>query len=127
MDVVRGNQTLFMRKDEVEAAWSWIDPIISLIKENNRLPETYIPKSWGPTSSFDLLKRHGFEWCEPHFWRFNVDYARQIYEDLQPPISPEGVWNQSEIRPLEGFVFSVTPFNFTSIAGNLPSLSLIHI
>ena len=50
------------------------------------------------------------------FWRFNVDYARQIYEDLQPPISPEGVWNQSEIRPLEGFVFSVTPFNFTSIS-----------
>ena len=35
MDVVRGNQTLFMRKDEVEAAWSWIDPIISLIKKNN--------------------------------------------------------------------------------------------
>ena len=67
MDVVRGNQTLFMRKDEVEAAWSWIDPIISLIKKNNRLPETYTPKSWGPTSSFDLLKRHGFEWCEPHY------------------------------------------------------------
>ncbi|DAC51711.1 MAG: 1-pyrroline-5-carboxylate dehydrogenase [Euryarchaeota archaeon] len=59
------------------------------------------------------------------FWRFNVDYARQIYEDLQPPISPEGVWNQSEIRPLEGFVFSVTPFNFTSIAGNLPSCAAI--
>ena len=67
MDVVRGNQTLFMRKDEVEAAWSWIDPIINLIKKNNRLPETYTPKSWGPTSSFDLLKRHGFEWCEPHY------------------------------------------------------------
>jgi 1-pyrroline-5-carboxylate dehydrogenase len=59
------------------------------------------------------------------FWRFNVDYARQIYEDLQPPISPEGVWNQSEIRPLEGFVFSITPFNFTSIAGNLPSCAAI--
>ena len=67
MDVVRGNQTLFMRKDEVEAAWSWIDPIISLIKKNNRLPETYIPKSWVPTSSFDLIKRHGYEWCEPHY------------------------------------------------------------
>ena len=59
------------------------------------------------------------------FWRFNVDYARQIYEDLQPPISTEGVWNQSEIRPLEGFVFSITPFNFTSIAGNLPSCAAI--
>ncbi len=59
------------------------------------------------------------------FWRFNVDYARAIYEDLQPPISPDGVWNQSEIRPLEGFVFSITPFNFTSIAGNLPSCAAI--
>ncbi len=59
------------------------------------------------------------------FWRFNVDYARAIYEDMQPPISPDGVWNQSEIRPLEGFVFSITPFNFTSIAGNLPSCAAI--
>ena len=55
------------------------------------------------------------------FFRFNAVYARQIYEESQPPISPPGVWNTSEIRPLEGFVFSITPFNFTSIAGNLPS------
>ena len=54
------------------------------------------------------------------FFRFNALYARQIYEESQPPISPPGVWNTSEIRPLEGFVFSITPFNFTSIAGNLP-------
>ena len=43
------------------------ETFINLIKKNNRLPETYTPKSWGPTSSFDLLKRHGFEWCEPHY------------------------------------------------------------
>ncbi|MDP6011695.1 MAG: L-glutamate gamma-semialdehyde dehydrogenase [Candidatus Poseidoniaceae archaeon] len=55
------------------------------------------------------------------FFRFNVDYARDIYEDLQPPISGPGVWNSSEVRPLEGFVLAVTPFNFTSIAGNLSS------
>lgn len=54
------------------------------------------------------------------FFRFNVDYARDIYEDLQPPISGPGMWNTSEVRPLEGFVLAVTPFNFTSIAGNLP-------
>ncbi|MED6337702.1 MAG: aldehyde dehydrogenase family protein, partial [Candidatus Thermoplasmatota archaeon] len=54
------------------------------------------------------------------FWRFNVQYARDIYEDLQPPVSPSSMWNSSEVRPLEGFVFSVTPFNFTSIAANLP-------
>ena len=55
------------------------------------------------------------------FWRFNADYMRQIYEDLQPPVSPSSMWNSSEVRPLEGFVFSVTPFNFSSIAANLPS------
>lgn len=59
------------------------------------------------------------------FWRFNSDYCRQIYEDLQPPISPSSMWNSSEVRPLEGFIFSVTPFNFTSIAGNLPSSTAI--
>ena len=59
------------------------------------------------------------------FWRFNADYARQIYEDLQPPISPSSMWNSSEVRPLEGFVFSVTPFNFSSIAANLPSSAAI--
>ncbi|MCH1540302.1 MAG: L-glutamate gamma-semialdehyde dehydrogenase [Candidatus Poseidonia sp.] len=59
------------------------------------------------------------------FWRFNSDYARQIYEDLQPPISPSSMWNSSEVRPLEGFVFSVTPFNFSSIAANLPSCAAI--
>ncbi len=55
------------------------------------------------------------------FWRFNSVYAREIYEDMQPPVSPSTMWNSSEVRPLEGFVFSVTPFNFSSIAANLPS------
>jgi 1-pyrroline-5-carboxylate dehydrogenase len=53
------------------------------------------------------------------FFRFNVAYMRTIYG--QQPISSEGLWNYVEYRPLEGFVFAVTPFNFTSIAGNLPS------
>src|ERR671914_2937144 len=53
------------------------------------------------------------------FWRFNVHYAARIYEEQ--PISPPGMWNQLDYRPLEGFVFAVTPFNFTSIAGNLPA------
>ena len=59
------------------------------------------------------------------FWRFNTFYARQIYEDLQPTVSPSSMWNSSEVRPLEGFVFSVTPFNFSSIAANLPSSAAI--
>ncbi len=54
------------------------------------------------------------------FFRFNSYYAMEIFES-QPPYSPLGTWNRMEFRPLEGFVFAVTPFNFTSIAGNLPS------
>jgi 1-pyrroline-5-carboxylate dehydrogenase len=53
------------------------------------------------------------------FWRFNVQYMTRIYEEQ--PVSSPGVWNRLEYRPLEGFVFAVTPFNFTSIAGNLPT------
>jgi 1-pyrroline-5-carboxylate dehydrogenase len=54
------------------------------------------------------------------FLRFNVFYMTQIYQQ-QPPISGKGVWNRVEQRPLEGFVFALTPFNFSAIAGNLPS------
>jgi 1-pyrroline-5-carboxylate dehydrogenase len=53
------------------------------------------------------------------FWRFNVHFARQILADQ--PISPAQTWNRSDHRPLEGFVLAITPFNFTSIAGNLPT------
>jgi len=53
------------------------------------------------------------------FWRFNSKYMERIYQE-QPASSP-GVWNRLEYRPLEGFVFAVTPFNFTAIAGNLPT------
>ncbi len=53
------------------------------------------------------------------FWRFNVGFARQIL--AEQPISSRGVWNRTDHRPLEGFVYAVTPFNFTAIAGNLPT------
>ncbi len=53
------------------------------------------------------------------FWRFNPYFARRLYTDQ--PISAPGVWNFTEYRALEGFVFAVTPFNFTSIGGNLPT------
>jgi 1-pyrroline-5-carboxylate dehydrogenase len=53
------------------------------------------------------------------FWRFNVKFMTRIYEEQ--PISSPGVWNRLEYRPLEGFVFAVTPFNFTAIGGNLPT------
>jgi 1-pyrroline-5-carboxylate dehydrogenase len=53
------------------------------------------------------------------FWRFNVSYLTRIYEEQ--PVSSRGVWNRLDYRPLEGFVFAVTPFNFTAIGGNLPT------
>ena len=59
------------------------------------------------------------------FWRFNCHYARGFHDDFQPLVSPSGVQNSTEIRPLEGFVLSITPFNFSSIAANLPSAPAI--
>ena len=53
------------------------------------------------------------------FWRFNVAFARQILADQ--PVSSPGVWNRTDYRPLEGFVYAITPFNFSAIAGNLPT------
>ncbi len=57
------------------------------------------------------------------FWRYNVKFAEQIYENQ--PFSPRGTWNRLDYRPLEGFVYAVTPFNFTAIAGNLPTAPAI--
>ncbi|MFD4629746.1 L-glutamate gamma-semialdehyde dehydrogenase [Streptomyces sp. NPDC058284] len=54
------------------------------------------------------------------FWRFNVKYARDLLAE-QPPANATGVWNRLDHRPLEGFVYAITPFNFTAIAGNLPT------
>jgi len=57
------------------------------------------------------------------FWRFNTYYMTQLMGDQ--PYSPKGMWNRMEYRALEGFIFAVTPFNFTSIAGNLPTAPVI--
>ncbi len=53
------------------------------------------------------------------FWRYNVAFAREIL--AEQPVSPTGTWNRMDHRPLEGFVYAITPFNFTAIAGNLPT------
>ena len=57
------------------------------------------------------------------FWRFNVGFAQEIM--AQQPISARGVWNRTDYRPLDGFVYAITPFNFTAIAGNLPSAAAL--
>ena len=57
------------------------------------------------------------------FWRFNVGFAREIL--AEQPVSSPGVWNRLDHRPLEGFVYAITPFNFTAIAANLPTAPML--
>ena len=64
MDSVRGNPTLFMRRDEVEAAWSWVEPIIGAWEEAREAPRLYPAGSWGPTSAIALIERDGRTWHE---------------------------------------------------------------
>jgi glucose-6-phosphate 1-dehydrogenase len=64
MDVVRGNQTLFMRRDEVVAAWTWVDPILKAWAENDQPPYGYTAGTWGPSASIALIERDGRTWHE---------------------------------------------------------------
>lgn len=64
LDVIRGNQTLFMRRDEVEAAWRWIDPLIGGWLETGQQCAKYTAGSWGPTASVALIEREGRTWHE---------------------------------------------------------------
>jgi len=62
MDTVKGNLTLFMRRDELDAAWRWIDPIRAGWQEFDEKPKSYIAGSWGPSAASALIGRDGFEW-----------------------------------------------------------------
>jgi glucose-6-phosphate 1-dehydrogenase len=64
LDVIRGNQTLFMRRDEVEAAWAWIDPIAEAWDRSRDAPKPYTAGTWGPTASVALIERDGRTWHE---------------------------------------------------------------
>lgn len=64
LDVVRGNQTLFMRRDELEAAWKWVDPIRDAWNESSDAPQPYTAGTWGPTGSVALIERDGRTWHE---------------------------------------------------------------
>ncbi|WP_068085794.1 glucose-6-phosphate dehydrogenase [Polycladidibacter stylochi] len=61
-DIIRGNQTLFMRRDEVEAAWNWVDPILEQWASDPRPPRGYTAGTWGPSSSIALIERDGRTW-----------------------------------------------------------------
>jgi glucose-6-phosphate 1-dehydrogenase len=62
MDTVKGNLTLFMRRDELDAAWAWIDPIRAGWEQYDERPKIYIAGSWGPAASSAMIGRDGFEW-----------------------------------------------------------------
>ena len=64
IDAVRGNPTLFMRRDEVEAAWTWVEPIIDAWEATREAPKLYPAGSWGPTSAIALIERDGRTWYE---------------------------------------------------------------
>jgi len=64
MDVVRGNATLFMRKDEVEAAWNWVEPILDAWHERGESPKPYTAGSWGPSAAIALIERDNRNWHE---------------------------------------------------------------
>ncbi|MBB5374251.1 glucose-6-phosphate dehydrogenase [Acidocella aromatica] len=64
LDVVRGNQTLFMRRDEVEAAWRWIDPILEAWSHAEEPPKPYTAGTWGPSAAIALIERDGRTWAD---------------------------------------------------------------
>jgi len=64
LDVIRGQQTLFMRRDELEAAWQWVDPIRDGWDASPEAPQTYTAGSWGPTGAIALIERDGRTWHE---------------------------------------------------------------
>ncbi len=64
MDVVRGNPTLFMRRDEVEAAWTWVEPILDAWRTTAEAPRPYSAGTWGPSAAIGLIERDGRTWHE---------------------------------------------------------------
>jgi glucose-6-phosphate 1-dehydrogenase len=64
MDVIRGNPTLFMRRDEVEAAWAWVEPILDAWKQQDEAPKPYAAGTWGPSAAIALIERDGRTWYE---------------------------------------------------------------
>src|SRR4029078_237155 len=105
------------------AAWPWEDRAAGVLKAPELLPTTWRATLNAATmlgQSKTAFQAEIDAACELiDFWRFNPAYAQQLYD--QQPLSDHSMWNQLDYRPLEGFVYAVTPFTFTSIAGNLPT------
>ncbi|MDB4949286.1 MAG: delta-pyrroline-5-carboxylate dehydrogenase [Gemmatimonadetes bacterium] len=105
------------------AHWPWEDRCAVLLKAADLLAGRWRPVMNAATMLGQSKTAHQAEIdaaCEMiDFFRFNAHFAEKLYQEQ--PLSSPGVWNRLDHRPLEGFVYAVTPFNFTSIAGNLPT------
>ena len=104
------------------SSWRWEERATVFLRAAELLATTWRPVLNGATMLCQSKTAHQAEIdsaCELiDFWRFNVHFAERLYADQ--PFSGPGTWNRLDYRPLEGFVYAVTPFNFTAIAGNLP-------
>jgi 1-pyrroline-5-carboxylate dehydrogenase len=105
------------------ANWPWEDRVAVFLKAGDLLATTWRDTLNAATmlgQSKTAFQAEIDAACELiDFYRFNVGYAQDIY--AEQPLSSPGVWNYSDYRALEGFVYAVTPFNFTAIGGNLPA------
>jgi 1-pyrroline-5-carboxylate dehydrogenase len=105
------------------ASWAWEDRASVFLKAAELLTTTWRATINAATmlgQSKTAFQAEIDSACELiDFWRFNPHYAQQLYDEQ--PLSDHTMWNQLDYRGLEGFVYAVTPFNFTSIAGNLPT------
>ena len=105
------------------AAWPWEDRLAVFLKAAELLATTWRATLNAATmlgQSKTAFQAEIDSACELiDFWRFNPDYAQELY--FEQPLSSGATWNQLDYRPLEGFVYAITPFNFTSIGGNLPT------
>lgn len=121
-DVVKAIDTALAAK-EAWVAMPWEDRAAIFLKAADLIAGPYRAKMNAATmigQSKNAMQAEIDSACELiDFLRFNVQYMTEIYADQ--PISSPGIWNRVDYRPLEGFTFAITPFNFTAIAGNLPS------
>jgi len=105
------------------ASWPWEERAAVFLRAAELLSTTWRATLNAATMLGQSKTAHQAEIdaaCElADFWRFNVAYAQELYGEQ--PISSPGIWNQLDYRPLEGFIYAVTPFNFTAIGGNLPT------
>ncbi len=105
------------------ASWPWEDRAAIFLRAAELLTTTWRPTLTAATmlgQSKTAFQAEIDAACELiDFWRFNVGFAQELY--AEQPVSDHSTWNQLEYRGLEGFVYAVTPFNFTAIGGNLPT------